>query len=105
MLARQYYDSAGGNIYFTGHSLGGGIVSAAAIWTGGNATVFNAAGVHVSTLGGYAPSRGSVTYFYSSTDVLRLGNALTPVSVPGEHISLGVAGLHGMGGVCQVMGG
>jgi RHS repeat-associated protein len=34
-LAREYYASTGGNIHFTGHSLGGGIASASAIWTGG----------------------------------------------------------------------
>jgi hypothetical protein len=102
-LAIQYYDSSGGNIHFTGHSLGGGIASAAATVTGGGATVFNAAGVHANTLRGISPSNGSVTYFYSSFDVLRLGNALTPASVPGAHVSLGAAGLHGMGGVCQAM--
>ena len=103
-MAREYHASTGGNIHFTGHSLGGGIASVAAIWTGGSATVFNAAGVHANTLGGYAPSRGSVTHFHSSFDVLRLGNAFTPVSVPGARVSLGAAGLHGMGGVCRAMG-
>lgn len=96
--------SLGGNVHFTGHSLGGGIAAAAAIVTGGNATIFNAAGVHSNTLRGYAPSNGSVTYYYSSFDVLRIGNALTPARVPGEHISLGAAGFHGMGGVCRAMG-
>ncbi len=96
--------SLGGNVHFTGHSLGGGIASAAAIVTGGSATIFNAAGVHNNTLRGYSPSNGSVSYYYSSFDVLRLGNAITPASVPGQHISLGAAGLHGMGGVCRAMG-
>lgn len=96
--------SLGGNVHFTGHSLGGGIASAAAIVTGGSATIFNAAGVHSNTLRGYSPSNGSVTYYYSSFDVLRLGNALTPASVPGQHISLGAAGLHDMGSVCRAMG-
>jgi hypothetical protein len=103
-MAQELYRSTGGNIHFTGHSLGGGIASAAAIWTGGSATVFNAAGVHANTLGDFSPSRGSVTYFYSSFDVLRAGNALTPATVPGERVSLGSAGLHGMGGVCKRMG-
>jgi putative lipase involved disintegration of autophagic bodies len=103
-LAERYYRSTRGNIHFTGHSLGGGIASAAAIVTGGGATVFNAAGVHANTLRGFAPSNGSVTYFYSAFDVLRLGNTLTPASVPGEHVPLGAAGLHGMGGVCRAMG-
>jgi len=103
-LAVGYHESTGGNIHFTGHSLGGGIASASAIVTGGSATVFNAAGVHTNTLRGFAPSNGSVNYIYSSFDVLRLGNMVTPARVPGERIPLGGAGLHGMRGVCRDMG-
>lgn len=75
-LAEKYHELSGGNIHFTGHSLGGE-ASASAIITGGSATVFNAAGVHANTLRDVSPSTGSVTYFYSSLDVLRLGNTLT----------------------------
>ncbi len=84
--------------------MGGGIASASAIITGGNATVFNTAGVHKNTLRGYPPSNGSVTHYYSSFDVLRFGNLLTPASVPGRGISLGAAGFHSMSGVCSAMG-
>lgn len=103
-LAQRYYKSTGGNIHFTGHSLGGGIAASVAIRTGSSATVFNAAGVHNNTLNGVPRSAGSVRYYYSSHDALRLGNMLTPSSVPGQGINLGAAGLHGMGGVCGVMG-
>ena len=66
--------------------------------------MFNAAGVHNNTLNGISRSNGSVTHFRSSFDVLQVGNALTPASVPGEQVSLGRAGLHGMGGVCRAVG-
>ena len=93
-----------GNVHFTGHSLGGGIASASAIITGRGATVFNAAGVHSNTLRGYSPSNGSVTHFRSSFDVVQGANALTPASVPGRQVSMGAAGLHGMGSMCRAMG-
>jgi RHS repeat-associated protein len=103
-LASTLYDASGGNLSFTGHSLGGGIAAAAAIRNGGSATVFNAAGVHSNTLGGVSLSNGSVRYMYSSNDALRVLNRMTPSSVPGQHVNLGGAGLHGMGGMCEVMG-
>jgi hypothetical protein len=43
----------GSNVTFTGHSLGGGLASAAATAGGGNGTTFNAAGLHSSTVTGY----------------------------------------------------
>jgi len=81
-----------------------GLASAAAIITGRSATTFNAAGVHTSTLRGFARSNGTVRSYYSRFDVLQIGNALTPASVPGQRIPLGNAGFHGMSGVCRVMG-
>ncbi|NQY66062.1 MAG: DUF2974 domain-containing protein [Alteromonadaceae bacterium] len=86
-LASTLYDASGGNLSFTGHSLGGGIAAAAAIRNGGSATVFNAAGVHSNTLGGASLSNGSVRYMYSSNDALRVLNRMTPSSVPGQHVS------------------
>lgn len=49
-------------------------------------------------------SNGSVRYLYSSNDALRVFNRMTPSTVPGQNINLGGAGLHGMGGMCKVMG-
>ena len=103
-LAQNHFDAAGGNIHFVGHSLGGGLASAAAVWTGGDATVFNAAGLHSNTIGTHVASNANVTYFYSSVDVLRLGNALTPTRVPGNRVSVGVAGFHRMDSLCKAMG-
>ncbi len=104
-LAQEQYALYGGNLRFAGHSLGGGIASAAAIITGGSANTFNAAGVHDNTLRGFDRSNGSVTSYYSTFDVLRIGNALTPASVPGNRVSLGAAGFHGIGGVINALGG
>lgn len=100
----KYGASISGNVRYVGHSLGGGIASATAIITGRSATVFNAAGIHSNTIAGYPSANASVRYFYSSFDVLRIGNALTPASVPGQGFALGAAGLHGMSGVCAAMG-
>ena len=44
-LARSIYDATGGNVVFVGHSLGGGLASAAAYATGAKAITFNAAGL------------------------------------------------------------
>ena len=102
--ASAVHDFTGGNVHFVGHSLGGGLAAASAITTGGSATVFNAAGVHSNTVGGLSFDNGSVTHFKSSFDILQPINALTPARVPGEQVSLGAAGLHGMAGVCRAMG-
>ena len=45
-----------------------------------------------------------VQSYYSSFDVLLIGNALTPASSVGQQTSLGSAGSHGMVGVCKVIG-
>lgn len=50
-LAQQVHAATGGNVVFVGHSLGGGLATAAAAATGGRAVIFNAAG--------YASFRGA----------------------------------------------
>lgn len=93
------------NLSFAGHSLGGGIAAAASAVTGRAATVFNAAGVHANTVARFGAklSNASVTYYYSSFDVLRIGNAITPARVPGQAISVGPAGPHNMQGLMAVI--
>lgn len=105
--ATANYEKYGGNLSFTGHSLGGGIASASAIVTGGSAVTFNAAGVHNNTIGDFSRSNGSVTSYYSTFDVLHVLNWITPssASVPGQRISLGAAGFHGMGSMVNALGG
>lgn len=98
-LSTQYL-----GLRFTGHSLGGGIASAAAIITGGSATTFNAAGVHDNTLRGFSRSNGTIRAYHSTFDVLQIGNALTPASVAGQRINMGTAGFHTMGSFCTAIG-
>ncbi|WP_444897186.1 RHS repeat-associated core domain-containing protein [Microbulbifer sp. SSSA005] len=94
-----------GVTHFAGHSLGGGIASAAAIATGGSATIFNAAGLHNNTVGGIPRSNANIVHFRSTFDIVQPLNSFTPSSVPGEQVSLGTgSGFHGMGDVCRVMG-
>ena len=44
-LAKDVFEATGGNVVFVGHSLGGGLASAAAYATGANAITFNASGL------------------------------------------------------------
>lgn len=104
-IAQEQYALYKGNLRFAGHSLGGGIASAAAIITGGSANTFNAMGVHDNTLRGVDRSNGSITYYYSTFDVARIANALAPASAAGMPVSLGAAGLHGIGGIVKALGG
>lgn len=46
----QLAAATGGNIAFTGHSLGGGLAAAQALATGAEAVTFNAAGLHPDTI-------------------------------------------------------
>jgi hypothetical protein len=48
--ARNANATLGGNIVFTGHSLGGGLAAAASVYTGNSAVTFNPAGVHDRTI-------------------------------------------------------
>ncbi len=48
-LAMQVNTATDGHFEVTGHSLGGGMASAASAVTGANATIFNSAGLHDST--------------------------------------------------------
>lgn len=93
-----------GAITFTGHSLGGGLASAATIHTGGKGVVFNAAGLHDDTLGDFGRNSGSIKHYHSGYDVVSVVNAITPTAVPGTQINMGHAGWHLMGSMCKVMG-
>jgi uncharacterized Zn-binding protein involved in type VI secretion len=62
----------GSGLSFTGHSLGGGLASAAAVAADAPATTFNAAGLHADTIKDYASSP-SIDAFYHPKDPLSMG--------------------------------
>lgn len=67
------------NVDITGHSLGGGMASAASVASGNAATTFNAAGLHPKTVGRYGGSPQS-----SPVQAYRVsGEVLTGVQEPG----------------------
>jgi len=49
-IGNIFNSSAPGQVRYTGHSLGGGMASSASVVSGANATTFNAAGLHPSTV-------------------------------------------------------
>lgn len=57
-LAAAVHEASGGDVTFTGHSLGGGLAAAAAMATGQPAVTFDAAGVHETTAARAAEIRG-----------------------------------------------
>jgi hypothetical protein len=66
-LGREIFAKTGGNVTFTGHSLGGGLASAAAMATGGKAITFNASGVHPFTISG---PRTQISALWLQGDIL-----------------------------------
>lgn len=78
-LVSQFDD----NISFTGHSLGGGLASAAAIATNRPATTFNAAGLHPNTVknhGGLGSANRLITAHYIKGDILSFLQDWSPAS-------------------------
>jgi pimeloyl-ACP methyl ester carboxylesterase len=93
-----------GALTFVGHSLGGGLASAAAIHTSGKAVVFNAAGIRDSTINNLDRSRANIKHYYSGYDAVSVVNAVFRTNVPGTQINMGHGGWHLMGDMCKVMG-
>lgn len=69
-LAKIIYEQTGGNVRFVGHSLGGGLASAAAMVTGARAITINAAGLHRWTASGGNPN---VSALFIRGDILSFG--------------------------------
>ena len=63
-------NDSGEDVSFAGHSLGGGMASAAAASTGRRATTFNAAGLSEATVGGYPENAAPVDAYYTPRDPL-----------------------------------
>ncbi|RZQ51880.1 hypothetical protein C1E23_17160 [Pseudoalteromonas phenolica] len=60
-------------LVFTGHSLGGGLTSAASLQTGRQGFTFNAAGLHRKTVGGSINQQSAnslISAYYSASDPL-----------------------------------
>ena len=77
----EYYNQAGevgrtadlsapGRVKFTGHSLGGGLASAASAATGANATTFNAAGLHPDTAERMGGQAANIEAWHNGSDPL-----------------------------------
>ncbi|KAB7648270.1 PAAR domain-containing protein [Polymorphobacter fuscus] len=62
-IGRLVSEASDGPVAFTGHSLGGGLASAAAAATGRPATTFNAAGLSARTVGKYPAVAAPVTSY------------------------------------------
>lgn len=88
---------------FTGHSLGGGLASAAAYATGANAMTMNAAGLHSRYRNaGFKPS---INAYYSHTDILSLLQDLTPLpNSAGRRINVQMGGYHQICPISTAMG-
>jgi len=100
-----------GAVQFTGHSLGGGMASAASAVSGAPATVFNPAGLHANTVKGFVDPTGMkvapVTAYYVDGEVLHAVNDLpiAPDTVgrsvklrPAKSTTWGDIGAGGLGG-------
>lgn len=85
-LAQQLNQALGNNanIFYTGHSLGGGLASSAAVVTNGSAVTFNAAGLSSRTIERFIGmesdvSRHDVKSYYVVGDIVSLIQDLTPL--------------------------
>lgn len=111
LAARADMAVPSGSLAMVGHSLGGGLASIASLTTGNKGYTFNSAGLSPATAARYGVSLsnapGLVTAYSSSTDLLNLTQYMLPGTpdAAGTRISLGRAGIHDIGSVCQAMGG
>ncbi len=95
----------GSTLVFTGHSLGGGLASAAAIATQLPAVTFNSAGLSNRYGGGSLSAKSLIRAYYSKSDLLSLIQDITPLpDAAGTRIPLNAIGVHQITGVCQAMG-
>ena len=69
-LATTLDQTTGGQVSFTGHSLGGGLASAAAVITDQPAVTFNAAGLNANTVGGYPAAPPPVDAYFVPGEML-----------------------------------
>ncbi len=70
IVGRTAARSAPGRVQFTGHSLGGGLASAASAATGAEATTFNAAGLHPDTAEQMGSRPANIQAWHNESDPL-----------------------------------
>ena len=93
-FAQKWQGKEGDNVILTGHSLGGGLASYAAIKTGLNATALNSAPLAVNHLGGNPLSSAvrhpsNITQYYVPGEILTNIDGLNPLDVrPGNSIAV-----------------
>jgi acetyl esterase/lipase len=98
-------------LIFTGHSLGGGLASAASLQTGRQGFTFNAAGLHRNTVGGSIDrqaAKGLIRAYYSASDPLnkwqdKMPNMLN--QAVGRRISVSGAEGHSMQSMYEALRG
>ena len=78
-LANTMNASTDGNVDFTGHSLGGGMASAAGAVTGRPTNTFNAAGLNANTVNGFPPNGANVDAWHNPGDPLTGVQSATPL--------------------------
>ena len=86
----------GDSVSFTGHSLGGGMASAASVVGNKPATTYNAAGLHKNTVGGEFPAESAqVDAYFTPTD---------PLSAAQDNRSLVLGGMVRAAGAVPIAG-
>ncbi len=75
-MARDIYDLTNGNVKFVGHSLGGGLASAAGMVTGARVITINSAGLNPWTASGGKPN---IDALYIRGDILSLVQDFSPL--------------------------
>ncbi len=91
-IGRRASNRAPGRVRFTGHSLGGGLASAAAGAGGAPATTFNAAGLSQHTINQFAdPDNSQTIAYFVDGDILSAGQDGAADSLLGRVVTVPVA--------------
>ena len=108
ILASAVDDAVGGELSFTGHSLGGALATTAVKSTGREATIFNSQGYNFGSLSKANINRINkmITSYKSSLDLLSIFQDVTPLThnAAGSQRSLGSAGFHSIKDMCYTLG-
>ena len=115
-LATDVRQATNGNFTLTGHSLGGGLASAASVVTGASAITFNAAGLTSATVNrtygaNLSNAPNLITAYYIHGEILSAAQDYTPFpNAAGTRVGLAPGStassptLHGMSQVLLAMG-